>query len=138
MFLSDLQWQLLQPILTTSTSRGRPTLDNRLILEVIFWKINFHQPWYDIPSTSPSWQTCYQRYHRWQRTGIWKSILHTLILDLHDRGGFDLIHLWEAGELTLKRGSSCQIELVGPPEFADTWQLSTAHLILCAFANEHP
>ena len=137
MFISDPQWLVLQPLLSSSASRGRPSLDNRHILEAICWKLLTRQPWYDIPSTSPSWQTCYQRYHRWQRTGIWKSILNALILDLHDRGGFDLIHLWETGELTLNLGSSSQIELIGPPEFKDTWQLSTTHFILVAFANSH-
>ena len=58
MFLSDAQWLQLQPLFP-STSRGRPSLDNRTILEYVILKLTTRQPWYDLPSTSPSWQTCY-------------------------------------------------------------------------------
>jgi transposase len=133
-FLSDPQWLLLQPLFSPST-RGRPSLDNRLILENIFWKLATHQPWYDILSESPSWQVCYQRLHRWQHTGLWKAILKILIDDLRDRGGFDLLELWEGGHLSVKVADSGQIELACPPEFEGTWQLSTALTLLMALSN---
>jgi transposase len=135
MFISDTQWLLLQPLLTPSTSRGRPFLDNRLVLEAIFLKITTRQPWYDLPSQSPSWQTCYQRFHRWQHTGIWESIIKILITDLHHRGGFNLLDLWDGGQLSLKQDHSGQFHLVSPPEFKDTWQLSTALLLLLVLSN---
>ena len=135
MFLSDPQWLLLQPLLSPSTTRGRPSSDNRRILEAILWKIATRKPWYDIPSASFSWQTCYQHYHRWQHTGIWISILKILLIDLRDRGGFNLIELWDCGQLSIKQDDSGHDKLSFPPEFKDTWKLSTASLILCAFAN---
>ncbi len=133
-FLSDTQWHLLQPLFPPST-RGRPSLDNRQVLENIFWKLTTRLPWYDIPSESPSWQVCYQRLHRWQHTGLWKIILKILIDDLRDRGGFDLFELWEAGQLSLKRAVSGEIELTCPPEFKHTWQYSTALNVLMALSN---
>jgi len=136
MFLSDLQWLLLQPLLTPSSSRGRPSLDNRPILENIFWKLTTRQPWYDIPSSSPSWQTCYQHYHRWQHTSLWKSIIKTLITDLYTRGGLDLQLLWENHEFSIKRDFSGQLDITYPPHLKDTWQLSTAILILNLLYSE--
>jgi len=130
LFISDPQWLLLQPHLTPAASRGRPSLDNRLILENIFWKLTSRQPWYDIPSTSPSWQTCYQHYHRWQHSGTWISIIKTLLLDLYQRGGLDLKQALENHEISMKRDSSGQLDFVYPPHLKDTWQLSTAILVL--------
>jgi transposase len=133
-FLSDTQWNLLWPLFSSST-RGRPSLDHRLILENIFWKLSTRQPWYDIQSESPSWQVCYQRLHRWQHTGLWKAILKILIDDLYDRGGFDLLELWEGGQLSLKRAVAGEFELTCPPEFKDTWQSATALNLLMALSN---
>jgi transposase len=133
-FLSDAQWLLIQPLFPPST-RGRPALDTRLILENIFWKLLTRQPWYAIPSASPSWQVCYQRLHRWQHTGLWKSILKILILDLRDRGGFDLLKLWNGGHLSIQPDASGKIEVVCPPEFKGSWQISTALLLLMALSN---
>jgi transposase len=138
MFLSDPQWLLLQPLFPSSSRlkgtpgslRGRPSLDNRLVLENIFLKLTSRIPWYDLPSTSPSWQTCYQRYHRWQHTGVWKSIIQELYADLHQRGGFDLHAFIETGELTLQREPCGRVTLTCPSLLKDTWQLSTAILIV--------
>ncbi len=132
-FLSDTQWLLLQPLFPAS-SRGRPSLENRLILENIFWKLTTRLPWYDIPTASLSWQVCYQRLHRWQHTGLWKSLLNILIDDLRHRGGFDLLELWQSGHLSVKCASSGQFELTCPPGFANTWQSSTALAVLMALA----
>ena len=130
MLLSDQQWLLLQPHFARSSSRGRPALDDRLILELILLKISSGIPWYDLPMDSPSWQTCYQRYHRWYQTGVWNYLLKVLISDLRERGGFDLLQLWDDGLLKLKEDPNGQIRLECPAEFEGTWQESTALLLL--------
>ncbi len=132
MFISDPQWLVLQPLFPSS-SRGRPALDNRLVLENVFLKLTSRIPWYDLPSTSPSWQTCYQRYHRWQHTGVWKSIIQALYADLSTRGSLDLFTLMENHELTLRREPCGMITLTCPPRFKDTWQLATANLLINLF-----
>jgi transposase len=142
-FLSDAQWLLLQPLFppssrlkgTPGSLRGRPPLDNRPILENIFWKLSTRLPWYDIPSTSPSWQVCYQRLHRWQHTGIWKAILKILIVDLRQRGGFDLLELWDGGHLSVTQADYGVFELACPPEFVGTWQSDTALALLMALST---
>jgi transposase len=130
MLLSDQQWLLLQPHFARSSSRGRPALDDRLILELVLLKISSGIPWYDLPMDSPAWQTCYPRYHRWHQTGVWNCLLKVLINDLRERGGFDLLKLWEDGQLKLIQDANDQIRLECPAEFEDTWQQSTALLLL--------
>ncbi len=129
MFLSDPQWLLLQPLFPSS-SRGRPSIDHRQVLENIFLKLTSRIPWYDIPSASPSWQTCYQRYHRWQHTGVWKSVIQTLYVDLSQRGELDLQALLKVGDLTLKQQPCGKIAISCHTRLKDTWQLTTAELLV--------
>jgi transposase len=134
MFLSNPQWLLLQPLFPT-TSRGRPPLDARPILENIFWKLTTRQPWYDIPTLSPSWQTCYQHYHRWKHSGVWKSILKILMTDLYERGKLDLQAAFESRSITMRPKSCSEFDFTYPPELEGTWQLSTALLLLVLFSS---
>ncbi len=136
MFLSDPQWSLLQPILTPASSRGRPASDPRPILEAVLWKLTTRQPWYDIPSASPSWQTCYQHYHRWRTTGVWQCIINTLIADLHTRGNLDLSLALDNHEFSARVAPSGQLDITYPPHLEDTWQLSTALLIIMLLYSE--
>jgi transposase len=129
MFLSDLQWSLLQPLFPPA-SRRRPACDDRLVLELIFVKIAFRLPWYDLPSSSPSWQTVYQRYHRLQSTGAWKSILKALLTDLNDRGGLNLLTAVENHEIRIQRDGAGRIEISFPPQYENTWQRTTAALLI--------
>ena len=130
MFLSDDQWSLLQPVLSPSASRGRPASDVRPILEAIFWKLTSLKPWYDIPSTTPSWQTCYQHYRRWKTTGVWTCIIKTLFADLHTRGNFDLALAMDNHEFAIKTNLAGKLDVAYPPALEGTWQLSTALLLI--------
>ena len=35
-------------------------------------------PWRDIPERYGPWQTCWDRFTRWERDGTWRHILQTL------------------------------------------------------------
>jgi transposase len=143
MIISDPQWLVLQPLFPASSRlkgtprslRGRPALDDRQVLENIFLKLTSRIPWYYLPSTSPSWQTCYQRYHRWQRIGIWKSMIIALYADLYTRGGFDLGTLIEIGDLAIRTEPCGMLTLTCPPQYKDTWQLATANLLINLFVS---
>ncbi len=134
-FLSDLQWSLLQPLFPPP-SRRRPAFDNHLLLELIFQKFVCRLPWYDLPSQSPSWQTLYQHYHRLQRTGTWKSIIYTLLTDLTERGGLDLLATLQSHEIDIQSAGSGRLNITLPPEFENTWQASTAILLICLLLAE--
>ncbi len=133
-FLSDLQWSLLQPLFPAS-SRGRPSLDHRQLLEIIFLKLTTHIPWYSLPTAVPSWQACYQRYHRWQVDGTWKSILRTLVKDLAERGGLHLLASIESKSVTIQRNASGGLAITLPPELDGAWQATTAILLIHLLIN---
>jgi transposase len=133
-FLSDLQWSLLQPLFSAS-SRGRPPLSHRLFLEIILLKLVTGLPWYSLPTTSPSWQACYQRYHRWQVDGTWSSILRTLLADLSTRGGFDLLSAIQNHQILFDCDASGQPLVTFPPEIENSWQQSTTLLLVHLLAT---
>jgi transposase len=135
MCLTPEQWALIQPLLPPAAPalRGRPPLDERRILEAVLWKIRTASPWYDLPPGFPSWQTCYRRYHFWERQGILNAVISALDRDLRDRGGFNLravlavqrIRFVPLGEQThIVFDASLQNML------RDTWQLETIYLLL--------
>jgi hypothetical protein len=61
---------------------------------------------------------------------VWKSVIQTLYLDLSQRGAFDLPTLLKVGDLTMNQQPCGKITLTSHPRFKDTWQLSTAELLV--------
>jgi hypothetical protein len=64
-------------------------------------------------------------------------MLRTLLSDLNERGGFNLLQLGEDGQLQMKQNPSGQADLICPPEFEGTWQQSTALLMLLTLKAGH-
>jgi len=131
MRLTDEQWAVIQPHLPppSPASRGRPPLDERAVLDGIFWKLTTFSPWYAMPPGYPSFQTCYRRYLQWQRQGLLKTIQHALFIDLRDRGGVDLQQIDSNGPIHLAWDDP-GLKLCVDPSLKNSWQLSTALLFI--------
>ena len=48
------------------------------MIDGIRWRARTGAPWRDIPERYGPWQTCYDRFVRWQQRGIWVRILQAL------------------------------------------------------------
>jgi transposase len=48
------------------------------VLNGILWRLRTGAPWRDVPVRYGPWQTCYDRYVRWQQQGVWIQILQAL------------------------------------------------------------
>lgn len=59
--LTDPEWSIIQPVLPTK-SRGVPRVDDRLVLNGIFWVLRSGAPWRDLPECYGPYTTCYNRY----------------------------------------------------------------------------
>jgi len=46
--LTDFEWSVIQPLLPTKV-RGVPRVDDRCVLNGIFWRLRTGAPWADIP-----------------------------------------------------------------------------------------
>ena len=75
--LTDFEWSVIQPLLPQK-SRGVKRVDDRRVLNGIFWRLRTGAPWADIPVRYGPYTTAYNRFNRWSRRGIWKRIFDTL------------------------------------------------------------
>jgi transposase len=77
--LSNEEWARLESLLPSQKGkRGHPYKEHRRVIDGIRWRARTGAPWRDIPERYGPWQTCYDRFVRWQRRGIWPRILQTL------------------------------------------------------------
>jgi len=75
--LSDHEWSVIRVMLPTK-SRGKPRVDDRRVLNGIFWVLRSGAPWRDLPANYGPRTTCYNRFVRWRRAGVWESIMVAL------------------------------------------------------------
>ena len=140
--LTDEQWAEIEPLINppeSAATRGRPPIDERLVLDAILWKLSSNKPWYDLPVSQgaiqfPSHQTCYRRYRQWRRTGLLDQIIATIFEDLLVRGGFDLQRALQDGTIKYElRGRG--LKIIIDPQLQGTWQISTALILLSIAAR---
>ena len=72
--LSDAEWAIIDPLLPRK-SRGVPRVEDRRVLNGIFWRLRTGSPWADIPGRYGPATTCYNRFVRWRKAGIWDKLL---------------------------------------------------------------
>lgn len=72
--LTESEWSIIQPILPNKP-RGIPRVDDRQVLNGIFWVLRSGAPWRDLPDCYGPYTTCYNRFNRWRKAGIWDEIL---------------------------------------------------------------
>jgi Putative transposase of IS4/5 family (DUF4096) len=61
--LSDHEWDAIKPMLPNKP-RGIPRVDDRRVLNGIFWVLRSGAPWRDLPEIYGHRTTCYNRFVR--------------------------------------------------------------------------
>ena len=72
--LTDFEWSVIEPLLPNKP-RGVPRVDDRRVLNGIFWRLRTGAPWADIPARYGPYTTCVNRFNRWRKAGIWDRLL---------------------------------------------------------------
>jgi transposase len=75
--LSDFEWAAIKPLLPNK-SRGVRRVNDRRVLNGIFWVLRSGAPWRDLPVCYGPRTTCYNRFVRWRRAGVWDRIMDSL------------------------------------------------------------
>jgi transposase len=75
--LSDYEWGVIRPMLPNKP-RGIPRVDDRRVLNGIFWVLRSGAPWRDLPESYGPPTTCYNRFVRWRLAGVWDRIIAAL------------------------------------------------------------
>ena len=71
--LTDFEWSIIAPLLP-SKPRGVARVDDRKVLNGIYWRLRTVSPWADIPERYGPHTTCYNRFVRWRKIGVWDRI----------------------------------------------------------------
>jgi transposase len=75
--LSEAEWRLIEPLLPNK-SRGVARVDDRRIINGIFYVLRTGSPWRDLPERYGPYTTVYNRYNRWAKAGVWLKMFETL------------------------------------------------------------
>jgi transposase len=75
--LSDYEWTAIKPMLPNKP-RGVRRVNDRRVLNGIFWVLRSGAPWRDLPENYGPRTTYYNRFVRWRRAGVWDQIMDAL------------------------------------------------------------
>jgi transposase len=75
--LTDHECTVIRPFLPNKP-RGVPRVNDRRVLNGIFWVLRSGAPWRDLPDNFGPYTTCYNRFVRWRRAGVWGGIMNAL------------------------------------------------------------
>jgi transposase len=73
--LTDEQWQVIQPLLPASGTKGRPRVDDRRVINGMLYKCKTGIAWRDLPERYGPWKTVYNRFWRWARNGTLATLV---------------------------------------------------------------
>lgn len=80
--LTDFEWLTIEPLLPNKP-RGVPRVDDRRVLNGIFWVLHSGAPWRDLSQDYRPRTTCYNRFIRWRKAGVWDRLM-AAITAVHD------------------------------------------------------
>ncbi|QJW88200.1 IS5 family transposase [Spirosoma taeanense] len=77
--ITDQQWQQIAHLLPGKVGHvGRSAVDNRLFINAVIWIARSGAPWRDLPERFGPWNSVYQRFRRWAKAGVWKTVFDEL------------------------------------------------------------
>jgi putative transposase len=84
LLLTDAAWERIAAVVrdVKSPAGAPPQLSDRDFVEAILYLARTGIPWRDLPSRFGAWDAVYQRFRRWEKTGIWKALFERLPDDL--------------------------------------------------------
>ena len=88
--VSDYEWAAIKPVLPNKP-RGVPRVNDRRVLNGIFWVLRSGAPWRDLPDNFGPYTTCYNRFVRWRRAGVWDQLMNALTAGWSAPPGPDMI-----------------------------------------------
>src|ERR671921_2042073 len=82
MVLRDDQWERIASLVPGKVGDpGRSGADNRLFVEAVLWIVRVGAPWRDLPQDFGKWNSVFQRFRRWVRSGVFDQLFEALSAD---------------------------------------------------------
>ena len=78
--LTNAQWRRIEHLVPGKEGdKGRHGEDNRLFVDAVLWIARAGAPWRDLPPAFGNWNSVFQRFRRWAKTGAWERIFEALV-----------------------------------------------------------
>ena len=52
-----------------------------MFVDAVLWLVRAGAPWRDLPKEFGNWNSVFQRFRRWAKKGVWKSLFNALVED---------------------------------------------------------
>ena len=134
MELTDVQWELLKPLVEPGTPkkrRGRPWRDSREVLEGVLWILRTGAQWSELPRDKfPPYQTCHRRFQQWVGEGTLGKALRVLAEDLLARGQLDIAERFIDATFAGAKKGAVQLVQHAAAKGPRSWQLRSAMVFL--------
>lgn len=134
MELTDVQWEVLKPLVepkTPSKRPGRPWAETRSVLEGVLWILRTGAQWAELPRDKfPPYQTCHRRFQQWVREGTLVKVLRALAEDLLARGQLDLAETFIDATFAGAKKGAVQLVQHAAAKGPRSWQLRSAMVFL--------
>jgi transposase len=75
--LSEAEWRVVEPLLPPG-GRGPARVDDRRVVNGIFYVLRTGSPWRDLPERYGPYTTVYNRFNRWAKAGVWLHVFEAL------------------------------------------------------------
>src|SRR3954469_9154065 len=72
--LTESEWKGIGPCLPNKP-RGVPRVNDRRVLNSIFWVLRSGARWADLPERYGPPTTIYNRFNRWRKAGVWARLM---------------------------------------------------------------
>src|SRR6478672_10932666 len=76
--LTDLEWDLIEPLLPQKKKTRPPRWSKRQILDGIFYQLKNGCNWCDLPKDLPPYSTVFWHYKQWRAEGVLERIMTAL------------------------------------------------------------
>ena len=126
--VGDAVWEKIAPLLPGKASDpGATAKDNRLFLGAVLRRVRTGVPWRDLPSGFAHWNSIFQRFRRWVKSGVFARVFEGLsdepdfeyalvggtIVTAHPKASGAKI-LWGDGQLSIGRLGSGHLDQEAP------------------------
>jgi transposase len=77
--ITDQHWDAVKDLLPGKEGDpGATAKDNRLFVNAVLWIAKTGAPWRDLPERFGNWNSAFQRFNRWCKSGVFESIMAKL------------------------------------------------------------
>jgi len=125
--VTNEQWARLAPLLPPQKpNTGRPTLDQRRMINGILWIVRTGAPWEDLPERYGTRGTVSSRSYRWRQAGIWDRIFADLQAQADADGTLDwTIHFVDSTSVRAHQHAAGAKKGLRKPKHADAVRVAS-------------